>query len=173
MRDTKRWYWLLFPVLASLTTQCGEESPRGVVPTSIVEVEIVLTSMPAGEPANQEEFQNCLARLGDVGNHVRPSWRNQSTPVFNPEHVPLVRTSPNTFVATFQDVPSNTQNTLTVHDENECRRNPVILGVAGQPGRLADGRVTEGVTANGIPITTVVGNDALLLTVRADGTIVQ
>ncbi len=173
MRDTVRRYWFLFPVLASLATQC-EESPRGAVPTSIVRVEIVLTSVPAGLPADLEELENCLDRLGDVGNHVRPSWRNdRNTPAFDPEHVPLVETSPNTFVATFLDVPSNTQNTLTVHDENECRRNPVILGVAGQPGRLAEGRVTEGVTANGTPITTVVGNDALLLVVRPDGTLGQ
>ena len=158
------------PVLASLATQC-DEAPRGSVPTSIVTVEIVLASTPVGEPVEKEEFEACLDRLGKVGNHVRPSWRdNSNTTEFDPEQVPLTETTVNTFSTIFQDVPANVQLTLTVHDVNECRRHPVILG---SPGRLADGRVTEGVTANGTPLRTIVGNDALVLVVGADGVVSQ
>lgn len=170
MWKTLRRFWFLCPVLASLATQC-DEAPRGSVPTSIVTVEIILVSTPVSEPPGKEEFEACLDRLGKVGNHVRPSWRdNSNTTEFDPEPVPLVATNANTFTATFQDVPANVQLTLTVHDVNECRRHPVIFG---SPRRFADGRVTEGVTANGTPLRTIVGNDALVLVVGADGVVSQ
>ena len=164
MRKALRRYWFLLPVLASLATECGE-SPRGAVPSGVANVEIVLTSEPAGEAEDQEEFGNCLDRMGEVGNNVRPSWRGETDPVtllFVPDRVSLEETSPNRFVADFSDVPADFQNSVTVHDVNECRRNP-----------LGDGRVTMGVTANGTPLTRVVGNDALALVVAADGTVSQ
>ena len=165
MRRALRRYWFLFPVLASLATECGE-SPRGAIPSGVVDLDLVLTSEPAGPAVDQTEFKNCLDRMGEVGNHVRPSWRGARAPdpltVFIPDRVSLTETSPNShrFVADFLDVPAGFQNTITVHDVNECRRNP-----------LGDGRVTMGVTANGTPLTTVVGNGALALVVAADGTV--
>ena len=173
IRNALRRCWFVFPVLASLATDC-QETPRGAVPTGIATVEIVLQSRPATPHANRREVANCLARLGDVGTHVRPSWRdNPFTGNFDPERVPLVASSSNTFTALFPDVPANTQHTLTVHDVNQCERLPVLPGATGVPGRLADGRVTTGVFANGTPLTRVVGNDALVLVVALDGTITQ
>ena len=87
--------------------------------------------------------------------------------------MPLVASSSDTFTARFQDVPANTQHTLTVHDVNQCERVPVVPGSSGVPGLLSDGRVTTGVFANGTPLTTVVGNDALALVVAPDGTVVE
>ena len=173
IRNALRRYWFVFPVLASLATDC-QETPRGAVPTGIAAVEIVLQSRPAPPPPDRRAVEDCLARLGDVGTHVRPSWRdNAFTRQFDPERVPLVETSPNTFAALFRDVPANVQLTLTVHDVNQCRRMPVIAGTPGVQGRFADGRVTTGVFANGTPLTTVVGNDALVLLVAPDGTIAE
>ena len=164
MRKALRRYWFLFPVLASLATECGE-SPRGAIASGVAGLELVLTSEPAGPPVDQAEFQSCLDRMGEVENHVRPSWRGTTDPVtlvFVPDRVLLTETSPNRFAVDFIDVPADFQNTITVHDENECRRNP-----------LGDGRVTMGVTANGTPLTMVVGNDALVLVVSSDGTVSQ
>ena len=87
--------------------------------------------------------------------------------------MPLARTASNRYAASFSDVPANTQVTLTVHDENECFRRPVIPGTPDEPGRLADGRVTTGVSANGTPLRRVVGADALLLLVGTDGVVSQ
>ena len=50
---------------------------------------------------------------------------------------------------------------------------PVLPGATGVPGRLADGRVTTGVFANGTPLTTVVGNSAFVLIVTPDGTVAE
>ena len=170
IRNALRRCWFVFPVLASLATDC-QETPRGAIPTGIAAVEIVLQSRPAAPHADRRAVEDCLARLGAVGTHVRPSWRdNTFTGVFDPERVALVETSPNTFAALFRDVPANVQLTLTVHDVNQCQRVPVIPGGAID-GRFADGRVTTGVFANGTPLTSVVGNDALVLVVAPDGTV--
>lgn len=159
--------WILLPALASLATDC-EDASRGIAPSALTTVEIVLESRPA--TGGGDVVGLCLARLGAAGNHVRPSWRdNHATSVFDPAHVPLARVAPNRFAAVFSDVPSNTQLTLTVHDENECMRRPVVPVTPDAPGRLADGRVTTGVSANGTPLTRVVGNDTLLLLVGPDG----
>ena len=164
--------WILLPMLASLATDC-EDASRGAAPTTLTSVEIVLESQPATGPRDVA-VEACLARLGGVRPHVRPSWQdNYFTAEFDPSRVPLVRTGLNRFAARFDDVPANTQLTLTVHDENECVRRPVIPGSLEQLGRLADGRVTRGVSANGIPLRRVVGNDALLLVVGTDGVVSQ
>ena len=164
--------WILLPLLASLATDC-EDASRGVAPTSLTSVEIVLESQPATGPRDVA-VEACLARLGNVSPHVRPSWQdNFFTADFDPARVQLVRTGLNRYAASFNDVPANTQLTLTVHDENECIRRPIIPGLEGELGRFADGRVTNGVSANGIPLTRVVGNDALLLLVAADGVVSQ
>ena len=164
--------WILLPMLASLATDC-EDASRGAAPTTLTSVEIVLESQPA-TGSRDVAVEACLARLGGVSPHVRPSWRdNYFTAGFDPTRVPLVRTAPNRFAASFNDVPANSQLTLTVHDENECLRRPIIPGMEGELGRLADGRVTRGVSANGIPLRRVVGNDALLLVVATDGVVSQ
>ena len=173
IRNALRRCWFVFPALASLATDC-QQTPRGAVPTGVATVEIVLQSRPAAPHPNRQEVQNCLGRLGAVGTHVRPAWRdNPFTGQFDPERVPLVETAPNTFAALFRDVPADTQHTLTVHDVHQCERMPVIPGASGIPGLLADGRVTTGVFANGTPLTTVVGNDAFVLLVRPDGTVAE
>ena len=164
--------WILLPMLASLATDC-EDASRGTAPTTLTKVEIVLESRPASG-ARDVAVEACLARLGNVARHVRPSWRDSYfTAEFDPARVPLVRTGPNRYAARFDDVPANTQLTLTVHDENECLRRPVIPSTIDEPGRLADGRVTSGVSANGIPLTRLVGNDAFLLRVGTDGVVSQ
>lgn len=167
---TKHRVWILLPILASLATDC-EDASRPTVPTSVTAVEIVLESRPASG-ARGQVVMACLERMGDVGNHVRPSWRDSYfSAEFDPARVPLRRTATNRYAARFDDVPVNTQLTLTVHDENECVRRPVIPGTVQQPGGLSDGRVTSGVSANGTPLTRVVGNNALLLVVGADGVV--
>ncbi len=164
--------WILLPVLASLATDCQDAS-RATAPTTVTAVEIVLESQPASG-ARTPAVNACLERLGSAGKHVRPSWRdNYFTSQFDPDRVPLVQTAPNRYAASFNDVPANTQLTLTVHDENECFRRPVIPGTPDEPGRLADGRVTTGVSANGTPLRRVVGADALLLVVGTDGVVSQ
>lgn len=164
--------WILLPVLASLATDC-EDSSRPAVPTTVTSVEIVLESQPASG-ARDVAVNACLERLGSPAQHVRPSWRDSFfTAEFDPQRVPLVQTAPRRYAARFDDVPANTQLTLTVHDENECLRRPVIPGTVDEPGRLADGRVTSGVFANDVPLRRVVGNDALLLVVGTDGVVSQ
>ena len=167
---TKHRLWILLPILASLATDC-EDSSRPTVPTSVTEVEVVLESMPA-TGARNAAVEACLAQMGDAGKHVRPSWRDSYfTAEFDPARVPLRPSGLNRFAARFDDVPVNTQLTLTVHDENQCVRRPLIPATLDRPGGLADGRVTTGVSANGTPLTRVVGNDALLLVVGADGVV--
>ena len=130
--------WILLPMLASLASNC-EDASRGAAPTSLTTVEIVLESRLAAGPAVGPAVEACLARLGGAGKHVRPSWRdNYFTAEFDPARVPLVRTAPSRFAASFNDVPASTQLTLTVHDENECVRRPVIPGTLDEPGRLAE-----------------------------------
>ena len=149
-----RRYWFVLPVLASLATECGE-SPRGAIPTRIVPIELVLNSVSAPLPADQQEFINCLNRMGGLENHVRPSWRGNDVTL-------LDETAPNVFSASFPDVPADFQNTMTVHDTNECARDP-----EGQ------GHVTSGVTVNGVEITRAVGAGVLSFVVQEDGTVIQ
>lgn len=171
LRGVVRRFWIVAPILASLATDC-EDTPRGAVPTGVAEVEIRLVSRPATPNANGAAVEQCLDRMGGGGNHVRPSWRdNSATAAYDPDRVPLVERSANTFAATFQDVPVNAQLTLTVHDVSECWRNPIVTARPGLPGGIGDGRVTSGVAANGVPLTGVVGNDALLLLVGPDGVV--
>ena len=172
MRKRLRRCWVLLPAVASLATQC-DETPRGAVPTGIATVEVRLESTPAPPPlpSDQEALDACLDRMAQE-NNVRASWRDDpNTPEFDPERVFLVEVSPNRFTATLRGVPTNVQTTLTVHDVNECRRNPIINVL--EKGRAADGRVTEGVSANGTPLERVVGADAFLLMVGSDGVVSQ
>ena len=162
MGNLIRRYWFLLPMVASLATQC-DESPRGAVPTRFISAEVALTSVPAPPPADQHSFVDCLERMDSLDNHVRPSWRdNSSTLDYDPEQVALTETSQNVFTADFPDVPVAQQNTMTIHDINECRRNPD-----------GDGRITTGITLNGTPMTQVVGNDALLFIISGDGVVTQ
>lgn len=164
--------WVLLPILASLATDC-EDASRATAPTVVTSVEIVLESQPASGPRTPI-VAACLERLGSLRQHVRPSWRDSFfTSEFDPARVPLVQTALNRYSARFNDVPANTQLTLTVHDENECVRRPVIPGTPDMPGGLSDGRVTTGIFANDTPLRRVVGNDALLLVVGTDGVVSQ
>jgi len=168
MRKKLRRYWFLLPALASLATQC-DETPRGSVPTGIATVEFVLESTPAPDPPPEDQvaFEACLERM-DKENNVRASWLdNPNTPEFDPDPVFLEEVSPNVFTATLRTVPTFVQATVTVHDVNECRRNPIINVIV--EGRAADGRVVEGITANGTPLESVVGADALVVFVGNDG----
>ncbi len=148
-------YWVLFPILVSLATQCGE-SPRGAVPTLVRPAEVVLTSVPATVPKDPPEsaaFQDCLLRMSSA-NNVRPSWEFD-------EVVLLQENSPNVWAVTFGFVPVGLTNTMTVHDTNECARNPA-----------GDGRVTMGVTVNGTAVDRVVGtNSTLTFQIDIDGSV--
>ena len=162
MRNLLRRYWFLLPMVASLATQC-DETPRGALPTRFIDATLVLTSAPAPLAGDQDAFLGCIERMGSFDNHVRPSWRdNASTPQYDPEQVTLTEMSPNVFAADFFGTPVGLQNTMTVHDVNECRRNPE-----------GDGRLTMGITLNGTSMTQVVGNDALLFIIDGDGMIIQ
>ncbi len=140
--------------LASMATDC-ERSPRGLQPTPLVRVEIRLESEPAAEPPadRQADFEGCLERMGG-DNNVRPSWRDYAPTA-------LTGTAPNTFRAEFFDVPSDVVNTMTVHDRNECRRDP-----------LGQGRVTSGITVNGTVLGRIIpATGALQFSVDADGAV--
>ena len=140
--------------LASMATDC-ERSPRGLEPSPLVRVEIRLDSEPAAEPPadRQADFERCLERMGN-DNNVRPSWRDY-TPAT------LTETGPNVFQAEFFDVPTGVVNTMTVHDRNQCRRDP-----------LGQGRVTTGITVNGtIPGRVVAATGAIQFSVDGDGTV--
>lgn len=160
MRNGMRRFWVLLPIVASLATEC-DETPRGAVPTSIATVDLVLTSRPAPPPPNEADYEACLARMDNLPNHVRPSWR---ATVAQPTGTPVLFTegSPNIFEVRFADVPVDYLNTMTVHDVNECARDP-----------QGDGHVTMGVTVNGTAVTTVVGpnDDTLAFELNADGTV--
>ena len=148
-----RRYWFLVPVLASLANECSA-SPRGTIPTPIVAIDLVLNSSSALPPADQQGFNGCLNRMDGLQNHVRPSWRNNEVTL-------LEETTLNVFSASFPDVPANFQNTMTVHDTNECARDPEGLG-----------HVTSGVTVNGVEITRNLGG-ILSFMVQEDGTVIQ
>jgi hypothetical protein len=153
-----RRYWFLFPVIASLATQC-DESPRGAVPSLIVSVQFVLESVPAPPAAdgNLLEFISCLNRMDGLQNHIRPSWRAN-------EVVLLPQVGANTFAEFFPDVPAGFQNTVTVHDINECKRDPEGFG-----------HVTMGVFVNDTELRRVVdgSNGVFAFIVNEDGTVVQ
>ena len=174
-------YWVIAPILASLATQCGQ-SPRGALPTTVATVVVRLESVPAPLPADEQELAVCLERMGGV-NHVAASWQNEAVTL-------LTEIAPNVFTTSFNDddgarrervpaepdpswtrhhgclrqrcaVPAEFLVTMTVHDENECRRNPIQAG-----------HVTMGVSANGVLLTTVVGgNNALAFVVANDGVV--
>ena len=140
--------------LASMATDC-EQSPRGLEPSPLVRVEIRLESMPAAEPPAEQQaaFERCLERM-DQDNNVRPSWRNYAATT-------LTESAPNVFRAEFFDVPVNIVHTMTVHDRNECRREP-----------LGEGRVAAGVSVNGTTLERVVAaTRAFQFTVDEDGVV--
>lgn len=139
-----------------MATQC-DTTPRGVTPSPIASVELVLESLSAPPASDANGFAACLNRWDvnddDDENHLRPSWRAN-------DPVALVEASPNVFTADFPDVPVGVLNTMTVHDRNECARNPI-----------GDGHVTMGVTVNGTLITQVVGVNALAFEVDEEGVV--
>lgn len=154
--------WLLVPIFISLGTQC-DESPRGNNPTRITSVELRYQSVPSPPLDDSLEvgslewnlaFGFCFARMQQV-NHVEPSWRGNVVTLFT-------EVSPNIFTVSFNDVPIGATNTVSIHDENECRRDP-----NGQ------GHVTDGVSVNGQSLRRVVGEKALAFKVTADGLIEQ
>ena len=154
IRSRVKRYWFVLPALISLATECGE-SPRGTIPSEVAFVELMLRSVPAVSPQDDQPFLVCLNAMGELPNHVRSSWRNNEVDLFE-------ETSSDVFVANFPDVPVGIVNVMTVHDINECARNPD-----------SNGHVTMGVTVNDIPITMVIGNRALAFTIEQDGTITQ
>lgn len=145
-------YWVIAPILASLATQCGQ-SPRGALPTTIASVEVRLDSVPAPLPEDELELAACLIRMEGI-KHVAASWQGEAVTL-------LTEIGPNVFTASYNDVPTGFLVTMTVHDQNECRRNPIQAG-----------HVTMGVSANGVLLTTVVGgNNALAFVVDTEGTV--
>ena len=154
MNVLKRRGWVLLPIVVSLATECGT-TPRGVSPTPVASGELVLESLSPPPALDADVFAACLNRwdVNDDENHLRPSWRSN-------DPVALVETSPDVFTADFPDVPVGILNTMTVHDRNECARNPI-----------GDGHVTVGVTVNGTLITRVVGVNALAFTVDEEGVV--
>lgn len=140
--------------LASTAAEC-EQSPRGLAPTALIRIEIRLDSVPAGDPPadQQANLERCLTRM-EQDNKVKPSWQNYVSTV-------LVETAPNVFTAEFFDVPANIVHTITVHDRNECRR---------EPG--GEGRVVTGVSVNGTTLEHVITTTrALQFAVDDDGAV--
>ena len=156
MANALRRYWFLFPVIASLATQC-DESPRGAIPSLVVDVAFVLRSVPAPPPGDQQEFVDCLNRMGGLQNHIRPSWRANEVVLLN-------EIATDVFAEDFGDVPVDFQNTVSVHDVNECARHPE-----------AAGHVTMGVFVNGTELTRIVpGSDGVLTFImNEDGSVTQ
>lgn len=152
MIELRRRGWVLLPILASLGTQC-DTAPRGVTPAPITRIEVVLRSV-AATAGSPDAAAACLARMGNLANHLRPSWRGN-------EPVLLTETAPAVFRAEFRDAPIGILNTMTVHDRNECARDP-----------QGSGRVTTGVTVNGTPITRVIGTKTLAFQLDAQGMVV-
>lgn len=163
MRTFLRRYWVILPMVASMATQCNQ-APRPGLPTLVARVDLVLNSVPASPPVDIDAFNACLdgedpSGMDGLENHVRANWRSTTS---EPSGVPVLftETSANVWTAIFFDVPVDFVNTMTVHDTNECARNP-----AGQ------GHVTTGVTVNGTEITAVVGQGALAFELNEDGTV--
>ena len=139
---------------ASMASEC-EQSPRGLEPSPLVRIEIRLDSEPAAEPpaTAQEAFERCLDRM-DQNNKVKPSWRDYAATT-------LTETAPNVFETEFYDVPVNVVHTMTVHDRNQCRREP-----------LGEGRVSTGVSVNGTALELVIpATNALQFAVTEDGVV--
>jgi len=161
MSKVLRRFWILLPILASTATEC-DETPRGAVPSLIAPAELVLVSQVEELPVDDPLFQICLSRMEQVLPHVRPSWR--ASPAEPGGQIVVLEERPpasNRFVANFLDVPVDFMNIMTVHDVNECARDP-----------LKDGHVTMGVFINGTEITQVVGdNGALGFRLNADGSV--
>ncbi len=142
--------------LASTATDC-EQSPRGLEPSPLVRVEIRLESEPAAElPADQQTaLEGCLERMGQ-DNNVRPSWRDYAPTT-------LTETAANIFLAEFFDVPADVVHTMTVHDRNQCRRDT-----------LGDGRISAGVTVNGMIVERVIAaTGALQFSIDEDGVVMS
>ncbi len=158
MRIFLRRYWVLLPMVASMAVQC-DQAPRGAIPSLVARVNLVLNSVPEPPPADTDAFILCLNRMDGLQNHVRPSWRSSNDEPSG-EVVLFTETSPNIWAAVFFDVPVDFLNTMTIHDTNECARNPAGMG-----------HVTTGVTVNGIEVTAVVGDDALFFELNEDGTV--
>lgn len=156
MRIFLRRYWVLLPIVASIAVQC-DQAPRGGIPTLVVKVDLVLNSVPEPPPADSDAFIDCLNRMDGLQNHVRPSWRS-SPGEPSGAAILLTEISPNVWQALFFDVPVDFLNTMTVHDTNECARNPDGMG-----------HVISGVTVNGTEIKTVVGQRALAFELDEDG----
>ena len=157
MIDSRRKSSLILVVAAALASTASdcEQSPRGVEPSSLATIQVRLQSEPAAEPAAEEQaaFEGCLTRM-EENNNVRPSWRNYAATVLN-------ETAPNNFETQFFDVPVNIVHTMTVHDRNQCRRDP-----------RRDGRVTTGVWVNGTRVERVVQEtNALQFAVDEEGVV--
>jgi hypothetical protein len=157
MIDSRKKSSLILVVAAALASTASdcEQSPRGLEPSPLATVQVRLESEPAGEPAagQQAAFEGCLTRLGE-DNNVKPSWRNYVATTLN-------ETAPNNFEAQFFDVPVNIVHTMTVHDRNQCRRDP-----------SRDGRVTTGVWVNGTRVERVVQQtNALQFAVDEEGVV--
>ena len=158
MRDFLQRYWVVVPMLASMAS-CSDQysSPRGTMPTQVVSIDLVFKSVGAPVPIDSTgatAYKSCLQRMDGLPNHIRGSWRGNEISV-------LAETSPNMWSATFYDVPVGFTNTMTVHDTNECARDPE-----------GNGHVVRGITVNGTVVDQVVGGDkTLAFEVRADGSV--
>ncbi len=156
MREFLQRYWVIVPVLASMAS-CGEQTPRGTMPTQIVSIDLVFKSVGATVPTDltgSTAYESCLQRMDGLPNHIRASWRGNEISL-------LTETSTNVWAATFGYVPVGFTNTMTVHDTNECARDPD-----------GNGHVVRGITVNGTVVDQVVGdNKTLVFEVRADGSV--
>jgi len=156
MREFFQRYWVIVPVLASMAS-CSEQTPRGTMPTQIVSIDLVFKSVGATVPTDltgSTAYKSCLQRMDGLPNHIRASWRGNEISL-------LTETSSYVWTATFGDVPVGFTNTMTVHDTNECARDPD-----------GDGHVVRGITVNGTVVDQVVGDDkTLVFEVRADGSV--
>ena len=156
MREFLQRYWVIVPVLASMASQCGQ-TPRGTMPTQIASIDLVFKSVGATvptDPAGSTAYESCLQRMDGLPNHLRASWRGNAISL-------LTETSSNVWTATFGDVPVGFTNTMTVHDTNECARDPD-----------GSGHVVRGITVNGTVVDQVVGaNKTLAFEVSADGSV--
>ncbi len=155
MRKLLPQYWVVLLVLTSMA--CQDYTPRGAAPSMVTSVAIVLTSVTTEAPTDATgsvAFAGCLQRMDRLPNHVRASWRGNDIDL-------LTETSTNVWTMTFVDVPVGFTNTMTVHDVNECARNPE-----------GNGHVAMGVTANGTVVDRVVGGDNMLFfEVDIDGSV--
>jgi len=157
MRYFLQRYWVVVPILASMASCSDQYSPRGTMPTQITSIDLVVKSVGAPVPIDSTgsaAYESCLQRMDGLPNHIRASWRGNEISL-------LTETSPNVWTETFYDVPVGFTNTMTVHDTNECAREPD-----------GNGHVVRGITVNGTVVDQVVGDDnTLVFEVRADGSV--